>query len=86
MSGSLDLSSNEMPKASASPSGSTGDSDEVIAQKRAIIEMSNTSVLKGYDMAMDILTMNGMTAAVDALIKYRGMVELGLQKSLEGRY
>lgn len=34
----LDLDNNEMPLASALPSGSGEDSPEVIAQKRAIVE------------------------------------------------
>ena len=86
MTSSLNLDINEVPKASASLSGSSEDSPEVIAQKKAIIELSNTSVMKGYDLAIDVLVMKGMLEASNELIKSRGMIELGLQNSITGRY
>lgn len=82
----LNLSSNEMPKASASPTGSNEDSPEVIAQKKAIIELSNTSVLRGYDMAIDMLTLSGQNEAANDLIKNRPMIQLGLDNITNNTY
>lgn len=79
MSGSLDLTNNEMPKASASPTGSSELDPEVIAQRKAVIELSNASVLRGYDMAIDLLTLSGQHQAAQDLISNRGMIELGLE-------
>jgi hypothetical protein len=83
---SLYLKNNEMPKASASPTGSNEDSPEVIAQKRAIIELSNASVLRGYDMAIEMLTLNGMEQAVKVLITNRPMIQLGLENIANTTY
>lgn len=86
MSGSLDLSNNEMPKASASPTGSNEDSPEVLAQKKAIIELSNASVLRGYDMAIDMLTLSGQDAAAQDLIRNRPMIQMGLDNLTNSTY
>jgi len=86
MTGSLDLTNNEMPKASASPSGSSELDPEVIAQKKAIIELSNTSVLRGYDMAIEMLTLNGMEDAMKVLITNRPMIQLGLDNIANTTY
>lgn len=79
MAESLDLSNNEMPKASASPSGSSDDSSEVIAQKNAIVELSNQSILRGYDVAVDILILAGYDEAARALLTHRDLMAIGLQ-------
>ena len=69
---------NEMPKASAAPTGSGDSNENVAANKKAIFEMSNASVLKGYDMALDILQMHGNTEGIEQLAKFRPMIKLGL--------
>jgi hypothetical protein len=86
MSDSLYSSENEMPKASASPSGSSEDSPEVIAQKNAIIDLSNTSVLRGYDMAIELLTISGQNLAAQELMTNRGLIELGLNNIVNKAY
>ncbi len=80
--GSLDLTNNEMPKASASPSGSE-DSPEVIVQKNAIVDLSNQSILRGYDMAIDMLTIAGHEEAAKALLTYRDLMEIGLKNTVK---
>ena len=69
----------EMPKASVSPSRSIEDSKEVVEQKRAIVELSNTSILHGYDMAVELLEVHGNTEAVEILKVNRGIIEVGLK-------
>ena len=58
---------NEMPKASAAPTGSGDSNENVAANKKAIFEMSNASVLKGYDLALDILQMQGKIQTYDKI-------------------
>lgn len=78
----LDLSSNEIPKSSASPSGSNEDNSEVITQKNAILELSNQSILRGYDMAIDLLIMAGHEDAAKALLTHRDLMEIGLNNTV----
>lgn len=85
MADDLDLTSNEMPKASAAAvqSGSNDDNSlEVIAQKNAIVELSNQSVLRGYDMAIDLLLMAGHEDAAKALLTHRDLMEIGLKNTV----
>jgi hypothetical protein len=86
MTGGLDLTSNEMPKASASPSGSNEESPEVIAQKKAIIELSNASVMRGYDMAIELLTVRGHNLAAQELMTNRNLIALGLENITNRTY
>lgn len=77
----------EMPKASASPSKSEDTtSAEVEEQKKAIIELSNNSVLHGYDMAIEVLVTQGMTDAIKVLATNRAIIEVGLKNGISERY
>lgn len=83
---SLDLNNNEIPKASASPTSSNDTDIEVAVQKRAIVELSNASVLQGYDMAIDMLALSGQHDAVNELIKNRAIIQLGLDNIVNTTY
>ena len=48
--------SKETLKSSASPSGSL---DEEVNQKKAILEYGNSSIMHGYDFAIELLNLQG---------------------------
>ena len=68
--------SKEPLKSSASPSGSL---DEEVNQKKAILELSNSSILHGYDMAIDLLMIHNQGDAAEILKLNRIIIEIGLK-------
>ncbi|MFA6569963.1 MAG: hypothetical protein WCT77_01865 [Bacteroidota bacterium] len=85
MSENLDSNIGEIPKASASPSQSAGTSED-IEQKRAIIELSNTSILHGYDLAIDVLVVQGKAEEAKLLQLNRALVKIGLDNSINEKF
>lgn len=80
----FDISGSEMPKASASPSESKSSNDEM-EQKRQIVELSNSSILHGYDLAINLLVTQGMKDAVDLLATNRAIIEISLKNGITER-
>jgi hypothetical protein len=76
-------SSNEMMKSSASPTGSIGGEDEK-SQKKAILEYGNSSILHGYDFAIELLNLQGFTEAANVLSSNRKIMEVGLKNGYTG--
>jgi len=71
---------NEMMKSSAAPSSSVDNG--IMQQKKDIIEQSNSSILKGYDLAIALLEKHGMADAVIALYVNRALIEIGLNNGI----
>jgi len=61
--------------------------EDIAEQKRKIVELSNESILHGYDMAVDVLMLHGadMEPAVKLLIDNRPIIVTGLQNTVESR-
>jgi hypothetical protein len=61
------------------------DEERILKQKTDIIELSNKSVLHGFDMAVELLGIAGEEAAVKSLIESRSIIEIGLKNGTEDR-
>ena len=59
--------------------------EEIKKERAKIIELSNESVLHGYDMATQILTAAGNKEGLLTLIENRTIIELGLKNGVEQR-
>lgn len=59
--------------------------NEIIEQRKKIVELSNESILHGYDMAVDLLLLNNEISAVELLRNNRAIIATGLQNTVEGR-
>ena len=59
--------------------------EEIDAERRKVIELSNESVLHGYDMAMELLVTAGQVEAVKLLGESREIIDLGLKNSIDER-
>jgi hypothetical protein len=66
-------------------SGSDMSSEDIKKERLKIIELSNESVLHGYDMAAEILTVSGNTEGLTTLMDNRAIIELGLKNGAEQR-
>ena len=72
-------SKNEMPKASASPSSSV--LSEENDDKKELLDFGNSSFLKGYDEAINILNIAGKTDSADILKLNRSIIESELNNN-----
>ncbi len=61
------------------------DDEKILQQKKDIIELSNKSVLHGFDMAVELLGIAGEETAVKSLIESRSIIEVGLTNGIEDR-
>ena len=59
--------------------------DEIAIQRRRIVELSNDSVLHGYDMAIHLMEAVGQLNAVVVLRANRSIIEIGLKNGIPGR-
>ena len=66
-------------------SGSDMSPEDIKKERLKIIELSNESVLHGYDMATQILTAAGNKEGLLTLIENRTIIELGLKNGAEQR-
>lgn len=73
------------PDVVISISDTTLNKDEVEVERRKVIELSNESILHGYDLAMQLLAKYGMVDAVEALGKHRADIEVGLHNGISER-
>lgn len=64
--------------------------EQVQAEKDKIVQLSNDSILHGYDLAIEIVAGHGLTDAVKVLVESRSAMEVGLYKSkaerIEGNF
>ena len=64
--------------------------EQVMAERDKIIQLSNDSILHGYDLAIEIVAGHGNTEAVRVLAESRSAIEVGLHKSkaerIEGNF
>lgn len=61
------------------------DDVKILQQRKDIIELSNRSVLHGYDMAIELLTIAGEENAIKSLMESRPIIETGLTNGIENR-
>ena len=87
---SLDL--NEPVKSSEftgsiEPASQAGEmtASQILDEKRKIVELSNDSVMHGYDIAIQLLASHGNVDAVKLLGENRAIIEVGLQNSVDER-
>jgi len=69
----------ETIKSSASQTSSL--EQEAEQSKKAIVELSNRSVLHGYDMAIDLLLTQNYVDAAKLLTVNKGLIEIGLNNA-----
>ena len=65
--------------------GSNMNAAAIKAERLKIIELSNESVLHGYDMAAQVLTASGNMEGLNTLMEQRPIIELGLKNGVEQR-
>lgn len=56
-----------------------------LEERRKIVELSNESMLHGFDLAVQILAENGNTDAVKLLTEQRALLAIGLKEGIEDR-
>ena len=66
-------------------SGSDMSPEDIKTERLKIVELSNESVLHGYDMAAQILTASGNIEGIKTLTENRPIIELGLKNGVEQR-
>lgn len=59
--------------------------DDIAEQKRKIVELSNESILHGFDMAVDILLLHSEANAVKLLAANRPLIEMGLKNLIDSQ-
>ena len=59
--------------------------EDIDAERRKVIELSNESVLHGYDMAIELLETAEQHHAAKILGESRTIIELGLKNSINER-
>jgi hypothetical protein len=64
--------------------------EQVHAERDKIIQLSNDSIMHGYDLAIEIVAGHGNSEAVRVLAESRSAIEVGLHKSkaerIEGNF
>lgn len=65
--------------------GSTNNNSDSIASQRELLEFSNASIMHGYQLAIDLLAMNGQKAAADMLVENYAIIKFNLKQSIEQR-
>ena len=59
--------------------------DKIDEERRKIVELSNESVLHGYDLAIELLKKAEETHSVELLSDNRKIIELGLKNTISER-
>jgi len=79
----LNLDNNEMMKSSAAPSQSKEiDDEKEYKLKKGVVELSNKSILYGYDMAIQTLAGTGNDNAIKMLLINRITIETELANGI----
>jgi len=65
--------------------GNPEDNTLIADERRKIVELSNDSILHGYDLAIELLQVAEQLDAVKALEEGRAIIEAGLKHSVESR-
>ena len=55
--------------------------EDVLLEKDKIVQLSNDSIMHGYDLAIEIVAGHSNTEAVKVLAESRAAIEVGLHKS-----
>lgn len=59
--------------------------EEIEANRRKVIELSNESILHGYDMAIELVELSGSAEAASLLKENREIIAKGLGLGIEDR-